>query len=179
MVDLTEAKDPPSLDDISQSVYADMAALSFAPSRQLFMGETPGQMRSADTVSAAQYRAGVERYVSLLYQEDLTSALQRVFTDVSYNPLVNDFTLAEIAKHTSIKRLYLDGTKITDNGLSQLAPLKNLHELSLINTPITDAGLAQLASLTTLKELRVHGTNVTAAGVKDLVKAIPGLKVTE
>ncbi len=98
---------------------------------------------------------------------------------VSYSPLVNDFTLAEIAKRTSIERLYLDGTRITDQGLAELAPLKNLHDLSLINTPISDAGLKHLTALAALKELYIHGTQITPAGIAELKNAIPGLKVTD
>lgn len=196
--ELPEAQDAPSFDRISQGVYADMTALSALPFRQLFMGCAPGtntlEVRSPDDVSAAQYRVGAARNVSEWYERDVVFQLEGQFTDeiqrsgarwgtpaisVSYNPLVNDFTLAEIGKRTSIERLYLDGTQITDSGLRELAPLKNLHELSLINTPITDAGLKHLANLPGLEKLSVHGTQVTSRGIAELVGAIPGLKVTE
>jgi hypothetical protein len=198
VTDLPEAKDAPSFDSVSQSVYADMTALSVLPFRQLFMGSKPGtnvlEVGSPDDVSVAQYRVGAARNVSEWYERDVVFQLEGQFTDeiqrsgarwgtpaisVSYNPLVNDFTLAEIGKRTSIERLYLDGTQITDSGLRELAPLKNLHELSLINTPITDAGLKHLANLPGLEKLSVHGTQVTSRGIAELVQAIPGLKVTE
>jgi len=152
-------------------------------------------------VSAAQYRAGTERNVIQWYERDLEFSLNGQFTEemkrqiqemnrqinategpsiaLDYNPLVDDFTLAEVAKRTSIQRLYLAGTRITDAGLRELAPLVNLHELSLINTPITDAGLKNLQSLTALEKLYVHGTQVTPEGIEELVKAIPQLDVAQ
>ena len=128
------------------------------------------------------------------YKSDLDFQLNGQFTEeiqrdaarwgtpaigVSYNPLVDDFTLAEIAKRTSIERLYLDGTRITDAGLRELAPLANLSELSLNDTPITDAGLKHLQGLTALEKLYLHDTQVTPAGIAELVKVIPQIEVIQ
>ena len=170
VVDLPENQSPPSLGEVADSILADMSRLQAIPFRRLFLGVKPGtnvsDLRSPDEIGGAEYRAGAERNVMEWHQRDLAFQLEGQWTEemkrqsakagghlvspaigVSYSPLVNDFTLAEIAKRTSIERLYLDGTRITDQGLAELAPLKNLHDLSLINTPISDAGLKHLTAL--------------------------------
>ena len=198
LLELPAVPAPPTLDEIALGIYADMRTLGM-PFRRLNMGLKPrtneSDIRSPDEVSADEYRAGAARNVSLWYERDLDFQLKGQFTEemrrqaagwagkptihVRYNPLADDFTLAEIAKHTSIERLYLDGTRITDNGLRELAPLSNLQELSLNNTSITDVGLAHLAVLKALKSLDLHGTKVTPSGIAELIKAIPALKVNE
>jgi hypothetical protein len=197
-IELPEQTITPSLDEIADGVYADMTKLAALSFRQLHMGVKPGTNTRAssnpDETTAAEYRAGTERNVMRWHEIDLEFQLTGQFTEeaqrqaarwgtpaigVNYNPLVDDFTLAEIAKRTSIERLYLDGTRITDAGLRELAPLANLRELSLNNTPISDRGLKNLEGLTALKKLSVHATNVTPAGIAELVKAIPDMKVSD
>jgi hypothetical protein len=97
----------------------------------------------------------------------------------SYNPTVTDETLVQVAKRTTLKRLYLTGTKITDAGLGHLAPLEQLKDLHLAETAVTDAGLVPLEGIKSLQKLDLRRTQVTAAGVERLKAAIPGLKVVQ
>jgi hypothetical protein len=43
-----------------------------------------------------------------------------------------------------LRRLDLNGTKVTDAGLKELAGLKNLKLLFLFDAPVTPAGIAEL-----------------------------------
>ena len=78
---------------------------------------------------------------------------------------------------TSLTRLHLEQTKITDKGLANLKGLINLEYLNLYGTEITDLGLEELAGLSKLKNLYVWQTKVTEAGVGKLKKAVPNLEI--
>ncbi len=56
--------------------------------------------------------------------------------------------------------LYLDDTKVTDEGLKELAGLKSLQALVLSETPVTDAGLKALAELKSLQSLDLDVTGI-------------------
>jgi len=75
-----------------------------------------------------------------------------------------------------IKRLTLDGTKITDAGTTNLEKLKKLQELDLQNTRITDHCFQYLIGLP-LKELDVRGTSVTSNGIAYMKKNNPSVDI--
>jgi Leucine-rich repeat (LRR) protein len=90
---------------------------------------------------------------------------------------LTDAGLAEVAKLSGLKELYVWDTKITDAGLKGLAArLPQLEKLDISITSVTDAGLAEVAKLSGLKELYVGGTEITDAGLKGLAARLPQLE---
>jgi hypothetical protein len=67
---------------------------------------------------------------------------------------------------------------IGDEGLAQFARHTELKRMYLEDNPITDAGLVRLEALKSLEELRLGKTKVTAAGVAKLQQALPKCKIT-
>ncbi|MEN6407387.1 MAG: hypothetical protein ABFC77_13070 [Thermoguttaceae bacterium] len=67
--------------------------------------------------------------------------------------------------------------KITNAGLKHFAPLTKLTKLEIYNCQATDQGLENLFGLSQLKRLAV-GKNVTAAGIERLHQALPNCKVS-
>jgi hypothetical protein len=76
---------------------------------------------------------------------------------------------------TTLKVLYLWGTKVTDADLSNLTGLTRLEELNLGNTNVSDAGLANLKGLIRLEELNLGNTNISDAGL-DYLQGLTQLK---
>jgi Leucine Rich Repeat (LRR) protein len=94
---------------------------------------------------------------------------------------VTDAGLKELAACKQLNFLILTScNKITDAGLKELAACEKLQTLSLNNnTGITDAGIKELAACKQLKSLNVIGcTKITRGGAAELMKQIPGLKVS-
>jgi serine/threonine protein kinase len=75
---------------------------------------------------------------------------------------------------TRLERVWLNGTRVGDDGLELLARIPTLEWLMLDETPITDRGVGHLAALTRLERLELSGTPVTDAGLTHL-KALPAL----
>jgi hypothetical protein len=90
---------------------------------------------------------------------------------------ITDAGLEKVKGLAALKKLYLVDTKITDKGLEQLKDLKELEVLSLVGTEVTDAGLEHLKGLANLKDLFLYGTKVTDAGAKTLKEALPKVKI--
>lgn len=88
-----------------------------------------------------------------------------------------DIARAELARHTQLTVLCLNGTDIGDSGMAALRGLKSLRVLSLDGTHVTDAGLDELTELAGLQHLNLSGTKVTAAGVAELQRALPRLNI--
>ena len=85
--------------------------------------------------------------------------------------------LADIAKHTQLRELYLAKTGVGDEGLAHLRSLTQLRIISLADTQITDAGLKHLAAVKSLRHIFLYPTKVTDAGVAELKSALPGVQV--
>jgi internalin A len=90
---------------------------------------------------------------------------------------ITDAGLEQLKSVPGLKKLYLVDTKITDKGLESIKELKELEVLSLVGTGVTDAGLEQLKGLANLKDLFLYGTKVTDGGVKSLKEALPKTKI--
>ena len=71
-----------------------------------------------------------------------------------------------------LRKLWLNGTGITDSGLDALQSLQDLEYLNLYGTEITDAGLKKLAGLKNLKKLYLWQTKVTAGAVEEFKKTV-------
>ncbi len=81
---------------------------------------------------------------------------------------VDDGDLSIVAKMTSLEKLNLSNSKITDKGVSCLASLKNLRALKLSDTAITDDPLKAFSGLSNLEELNLLGTRTNGSGLKYL-----------
>ena len=78
----------------------------------------------------------------------------------------DDDALVGLKQLTGLRRLSLNGSKITDPSL--LEKLTQLEHLGLLGTPVSDTFLAQLKGLTRLKTLDLGGTHITDAGLLHL-----------
>ena len=94
------------------------------------------------------------------------------------NTPIGDGALTHLAQITGIRRLHLDGTKVTDEGLGTLSKLQSLTFLSLSDTTVTDAALPPLAKLAKLKQLHLSETQVSEEGIAKLQKDRPEILVT-
>jgi Leucine-rich repeat (LRR) protein len=90
---------------------------------------------------------------------------------------ITDAGLEHVKGLSTLKKLYLVDTKITDKGLESLKDMKELEVLSLVGTGVTDAGVEHLKGLSNLKDLFLYGTKVTDGGIKTLKEALPKTKI--
>jgi hypothetical protein len=98
----------------------------------------------------------------------------RLFLD---DTKVTDDGLKQLSAYSDLRTLSLCNTRITDQGLGYVAQCPHLQRLSLRYCHVTDVGLGRLAALRGLKTLDVQETRVSPAGVARLQKALPGLRV--
>lgn len=89
----------------------------------------------------------------------------------------SDAGLAQIAKLSRLRMLYVNGPTITDAGLERIAHLPDLRMLELGGPRITDAGLAHLQRVATLENLRLGGDSVSESGVAAFKAALPRCNV--
>ena len=71
-----------------------------------------------------------------------------------------------------LRRLWLNGTGITDVGLDAIKELGELEYLNLYGTGVTDAGLKKLVGLKNLKKLYLWQTKVTPGAVAEFKKSV-------
>ena len=90
---------------------------------------------------------------------------------------ITDTGLTHLKALTNLRQLNLAGTAITDAGLSELKGLTNLNWVDLQGTAITDDGMQHLEALSQLVGLRVDDTHVTVEGTKNLLQAIPNIRI--
>ncbi len=185
----------PTLEEIADRVHADHVALISVPNRRLQIGYH-GKHKTSGVVdiSSAEYARAVANNIRSWQRNDVEFQLKGQFDPdirrsrppgmdedvaigLSYEPLVDNSTLARVAKHGSLTRLYLRGTRITDDGLKHLIGLTKLKKLDLVETGITDAGLVHLRGLSSLKNLSLTKTRVTNEGVGNLKQALPHVEI--
>lgn len=76
-----------------------------------------------------------------------------------------------------LRRLQLEHTAVTDEGLGALTGCMQLQYLNLTSTGIGDEGLGQLKGLPALTRVYLYETNVSGAAVADIQEARPDLGV--
>jgi hypothetical protein len=85
---------------------------------------------------------------------------------------------ALLPKLGCLKRLYLQGTSITDRGVEKIAACRGLVELHLSFTAVTDEGLKPLEQLKGLRELYLIQTDrVSADAVNHLRSYHHGIRI--
>src|SRR5262245_15377690 len=91
-----------------------------------------------------------------------------------------DETLCILPRVPGLKRLSLQGAKITDKGLETLASLTNLEELDLRSCQkITDKGMSSVSRLTNLKAIQLYDTQIGDRGLDRLsvLKSLESLNI--
>ena len=90
---------------------------------------------------------------------------------------ITDAGLEILQELKELQVFNLEWTQITDAGMTHIEDLKDLRCLNLYKTGITDATLVRLKGLKGLQELNLESTKTTVAGGKDLIIALPNLKI--
>jgi hypothetical protein len=85
---------------------------------------------------------------------------------------VTDAGLAALGPMHRLRRLHLDESRVTDDGLARLSGLKEIEYLNLRGTSVTDRGLAALRALPRLRALYVWQTAVTPAAARALGESL-------
>lgn len=89
---------------------------------------------------------------------------------------ITDEEFCFITQHvTSIDRLILGGTLVTESGLEYLKKIKTVEHLDLRSLPLNDTNLDCILHLQTLKYLYIKFTDVTANGISTILKSLPEL----
>ena len=81
-----------------------------------------------------------------------------------------------IRDFAALKRVDLEGTKITDAGLAMLADTE-LESLRLAGTRISEVGLRHIEGMHSLKKVNLNGVEVPLESVERLRQALPGCSV--
>lgn len=99
----------------------------------------------------------------MIHMQDIDQFSGLETLDLSEQGL-QDNNLLLLAKHRTLRQLYLDMNPISDRGLTYLRTIRSLEVLSLSYTKITDPSLAALRHLDNLGQLRLTGTAIGDAG---------------
>jgi Leucine-rich repeat (LRR) protein len=102
------------------------------------------------------------------------STLKRL--DLSFTAITNE-CLQFIAQMPAIEELYLNDTAITDQGLAHLADIKTLKTLFLSGTKVSDASLTQFEQMTSLEHLELRDTGVTEIAIARLRTKLPNCAI--
>jgi hypothetical protein len=99
------------------------------------------------------------------------------FADVTWALRFDEIDVAILCALTSLERLDLSGTQVSDAGLAHLSGLTSLQVLNLDGTQVSDAGCVRLSGLTSLQELSLYDTQATDAGCERLQTALPNCTI--
>jgi len=105
---------------------------------------------------------------------DLLIALkaQLVWLKAGNQPVTN-LQLSKLSALTSLTRLALEHTEITDQGLTSLKSLSTLQYLNLNYTKITATGVMALAPLKNLQTIYLYGTNIKPEEMAGINRSFP------
>jgi hypothetical protein len=115
------------------------------------------------------------------YENPLQPAAQKVRTletdsiDARNYPMIIDKDLWILKDLPNLKKLNLDHTEITDEGMKEIGRIPSLLALSLTDTRVSDAGLAELKNVIGLEDLRLDKLAVGDVGLASL-GAFPQLR---
>ena len=86
---------------------------------------------------------------------------------------LDDNSLKSIVKLSSLTRLSIERTAVSDAGITLLNGLPKLTYLNLVGTKITAKGLTQLKSLKDLRQIFLYQTAISGAEFSQLSKLFP------
>jgi uncharacterized membrane protein/mono/diheme cytochrome c family protein len=90
---------------------------------------------------------------------------------------LNDKMLENISNLSSLTRLSLERTAITDQGIGQFKNLGKLQYLNLIGTKVSAKGLEKLSGLKELRQIFLFQTLIQPSEVDQLKKLFPKAKI--
>ena len=90
-------------------------------------------------------------------------------------PGVTDSNLANLRSLVHLRRLYLDGLRISDRGITYISGMRQLQVLDLRDTHINGGGFPALNGLVELRDLDLSCSDVTDAGLASL-PSLPNLR---
>ncbi|MEM6379821.1 MAG: c-type cytochrome domain-containing protein [Bacteroidota bacterium] len=110
---------------------------------------------------------------------DALSALKKQIVRLKLSDTeFEDSHMAVIGQMPNISQLYLDHTKITDEGLKQLQNLEHLKFLNLVGTEVSKVGLEALkVQLPSLEQLFIYQTTTSADDKIALLKAWSNVQI--
>jgi hypothetical protein len=89
-------------------------------------------------------------------------------TPYTTGPTIDDRSLACLSGISTLRRLDLRWTNVTDAGMIRLSSLRELRELLLDGTDVSDASCKVFAELINLEELSIPRTHLSGAGLECL-----------
>lgn len=89
------------------------------------------------------------------------------------NQPVSDLQLSKVSALTSLTRLALEHTEITDQGVVGLKSMTTLQHLNLNYTKVTAAGVMALTALKNLQSVYLYGTNIKPEEMAELSRSFP------
>jgi uncharacterized membrane protein/mono/diheme cytochrome c family protein len=101
---------------------------------------------------------------------------QLIILKMSNAPVTNA-AMPIIGNLAALRKLYLDHTNITGEGLVHLQKLQQLQYLNLVGTPVTLNGLKPLQPLKELKAIYLYQTGVRSNEWSAVHKMFPGVQV--
>jgi hypothetical protein len=132
---------------------------------------------SAVYISSAEELFELPQFVDRLKTRALTDSDYTVLAnnvsvrslDLSDSLGLTDADLRAVAAIQGLRELYLNRTKITDEGIRHLRNTRLVY-LALWNTQISDEGLSYVSEIATLRQLQLLGcSRITDSGVATLV----------
>jgi len=90
-----------------------------------------------------------------------------------------DRIAALLPDRVGLRRLELDHTALTDEGIGPLSHLTGLEELSVVDTLLEDSDLVKLAGFRGLKRLRVGWDQFSAEALRQFARRLPGCQVQQ
>ena len=102
-----------------------------------------------------------------------------VWLNLGDTAITNEGIRQSVAGLDSLRRLRLDRTQITDEGVSALVDLRELEVLNLFGTQVGDGCLQTLEKLGSLRAVYLWDTQVTQEGLDRLRSARPALEVVD
>ena len=109
-------------------------------------------------------------------QELLPLKQQIISIDLNKLPVEDDH-LKIISQFTNLRRLNLNFTNVTSNGISQLSSLQHLRSLSVAGTKVDAASLNKVAHSKDMSTLVVWNTSLTEKDAEQLKKVNPSMNV--
>lgn len=130
-----------------------------------YVKKAGGDVHYDRQIRSEQFEQGpARRWAEKVFGMDFVATV----LEVGLTRKATDADLAQVARLSRLKTLYLAHSKVTDQGLASISNLKRLEVLYLADCRVTDMGLARLSGLVNLRELTLDGARITDSGLARL-----------